>query len=665
MSSADTPVGSPSFPAKWAQILYALGILFAVVGLVPRWQAESHHKSVQIVLDAESLGQWREALGDQAAGLHDSLMQANIVSLAVPELHLENLWENGQAVVRTDSEFQLDLASGALGQVAEADRQELQSLLGKGGTFLVFRTPQDNPGLLAQWKVLFGPDVHTLLGKRIVWFPASKRSLGSTGMGFDVNRLNELKDQGFKLWLRVENREGLTEDKLKALYAEWGKLPAVEGVIFGGGLNEAIGYPDLLEVSTTELRRLNWKVGYIELPERSQQKGIESTVRDLPDLTVRVMAVSPAHQQKLEPYRVLGMYSLGARERNIGVLYVRPYAVAGRPELDQEFLFSLAGELEQNGEPSTFSPARNGPPLWLTLIICVAGGAMGMLVLDQLGLPYRSYWWGLVLLPCLGAVGAAAVGKLVLFRSLLALAIGIAVPLYAFLKWVYPVVAGPPDKAGAADGLRLLAIASLASLSAGLMLAGLCSDTTFMLGLDRFRGVKILTLGTPMLIVAAFLWRRYTPKQLQAGLRSYIAVYQAILAGLLLAVLGILYLRTGNDAGAAASDSERVLRVLLDRVLGVRPRFKEFLMAHPALMMTPLVARVTGFLPSLILVLLAGIGQAGIVDTFAHVHTPLEITLIRVFLGVLFGAVFGLLGVLVVGRLYNALQPKAPASGEA
>jgi len=106
-------------------------------------------------------------------------------------------------------------------------------------------------------------------------------------------------------------------------------------------------------------------------------------------------------------------------------------------------------------------------------------------------------------------------------------------------------------------------------------------------------------------------------------------------------VLGLLYLRSGNDAGGAASDSERTLRVFLDRAMGVRPRFKEFMMAHPALVCIPLFASKTGFLPTLVLVLLAGIGQAGIVDTFAHVHTPLEVTVIRVFLGVGLGAVAG------------------------
>ena len=72
---------------------------------------------------------------------------------------------------------------------------------------------------------------------------------------------------------------------------------------------------------------------------------------------------------------------------------------------------------------------------------------------------------------------------------------------------------------------------------------------------------------------------------------------------------------------------------------------------------TPLLAARWGFLPSLVLVLLAGIGQAGIVDTFAHIHTPLDVTLIRVALGVIIGGVIGFFA----GGVFSFLEPKVKA----
>jgi len=635
--------------------LYLLGVLFSLWAALGRMEAESHHQSTEIVLDGEALIQWAQTLEKPPGALEQELQDKGIASVAVGELHLDELIEEGRVVAQSGPEFALTLSGGALGEIVPDQKQLLEGALQEEatGTFLIFREPEFAQALLLQWKVLFGPEVASYLDHRILWLPQTRRALQPVGLGFDVPRIAKLSELGFSVWLRPENRSGLSEQQLAGLFREWQALPEVQGVIFGGGLNEAIGYPDLLEKTAQYLQQAGWKLGYIELPPRAQQDGIESLVRALPGQTVRVMAVAPAHQAKLAPFRVLGMYSLGARERNIRLLYVRPYNVAGRPELDEEFVMGLPAELPQGGPAALFDTAATPPPgLVTTLILSLAAGALALLLLDDLGVSIKGAWWLLLLLPAAGYLAAGAVGKGVLCRCLLALAVGMGAPLLAFLKWVYPCLTGrSPGSLG--QGVKLLVLCSLVSLSAGLYLAAILSETTFLLGLDRFRGVKLLTLGTPFLIVLAFVCKRYSVSQIWGGLRSYVAVYQALLAAVVAGLFGFLLLRTGNDAGGAAADWERTLRVVLDQALGVRPRFKEFMVAHPAMVCLPLVFTRTGFWPALGLALLAGIGQAGIVDTFAHVHTPLDVTLIRVGLGVLFGAVIGLLA----GGLFSFLEP--------
>jgi hypothetical protein len=635
--------------------LYLLGFLFTLWAASSRISAEKKHETSEILLDAQALGQWRQTLKKAPGELERELLDKGIASVAVAELHLDDLIEEGRLVAQSGSEFSLTLASGALGDLDEDQVQALQASLEDQvtGTYLLFRNPELSTALLPQIQLLFGSDVTSFAAERILWLPASQKTLRPAGLGFDPIYLKHLADLGFGVWLRPENRAGLTEDQLANLFKEWDNLPAVQGVIFGGPLNEALGYPQMLEQTAQSLKSLGWKLGYIELSPRAQQDGIETLVRKLPGQTVRVMAVSPPHQAKLSPYRVLGMYSLGARERNIRALYVRPFNVAGRPELDEEFLFALPAELEQRGPASVFDTATTPPPnIVMVLVLSVSAGALALLLLHSLGVKVAGPWWLLLLLPGLGFGLASAVGKGVLYRSLLALAIGMGAPLWAFLKWVYPAVV-EPERGGLGEGLKVLALTSLMSLSAGLYLAALLGETTFLLGLDRFRGVKLLTLGTPLLVVAGFVVKKYSPTQIWNGLRSYVAVYQALLAGAVAALFGFLLLRSGNNAGGAASDWERTLRVVLDQALGVRPRFKEFMVAHPALVCAPLFASWTGFLPSLVLVLLGAIGQAGIVDTFAHVHTPLDVTLIRVALGVIFGGVIGFLA----GGVFSFLEP--------
>ena len=663
-----------SSPERFLIALVLLGFLTGLGSLRSRLRAETANKTTEILLDFEALVDWQTSLDDLGDGLPKKLLQAGVGSLAFSELHLDDLIERGLVTALNVQEFDLALKGGGLVSVGSQEFVTASLFhVGRGrtghpGCYLMFADPELARQIHRSLSITVGPEVSELLGGKILWVPMSVRHLRLRSLGFDLATIEQWQKQGFKVWLRPENSAGLTPEQITKLFTLWSEVPDVQGVIFGGALNEAIGYPDALEVTTEELKRLQWKVGYIELPERAQQLGIETLVRELPQQTARVMAVSPAHQAKLSSDRVLGMYSLGSRERNLRVLYVRPYAVPGRAELDEEFLFGLKDEVNPVGEADTFKLASAAPHPLAVAVMALGAGALAWLLTLSLGLPVGVGLGAIFLvLPVLGFGGAALVGRGILFRSLLALAIGMAGPLWTFLRIVYPSVLSaqePENQKTFAEGLKLLAATSLASLCTGLWVAALLTDTTFLLGLDRFRGVKLLTLVTPMLIVLGFLWKRYSLDQWMAGLLASVRVYQAVAAGAVLAAFGLLLLRTGNDAGGAASDSERQLRLVLDQVLGVRPRFKEFLIAHPALICTPLLARVTGFLPSLLLVLVAAIGQAGIVDTFAHVHTPLVVTLIRVLLGVGLGVLFGGLGYLIVRFLLTRLAKSFPTSGE-
>ena len=107
----------------------------------------------------------------------------------------------------------------------------------------------------------------------------------------------------------------------------------------------------------------------------------------------------------------------------------------------------------------------------------------------------------------------------------------------------------------------------------------------------------------------------------------------------ILAVAGLVYIsRTGNES-AFVSGFELQLRTALDQLLGVRPRTKEFLIGHPLM----LVALYYGFRYryGVGILALGMIGQVSLVNTFAHIHTPIIISLIRTGYGLLFGLIVG------------------------
>lgn len=183
-------------------------------------------------------------------------------------------------------------------------------------------------------------------------------------------------------------------------------------------------------------------------------------------------------------------------------------------------------------------------------------------------------------------------------------------------------------------------------------MAGSLTGTEYLIKLVEFRGVKlmhVLPIGIMVLTVAfqpvlpikgkhelssrlRFLWNLSIPLKL------------LLVGGTGLAAAGAVYiLRTGNF-GLPVANLEITLRELLERVLVVRPRTKEFLIGHPALyfLLKERNEKAAWLMP------VAVIGQLSMVNTFSHIHTPLLVTLIRTGYGLVFGYIIGW----VVYRLY-------------
>jgi ABC-type nitrate/sulfonate/bicarbonate transport system permease component len=96
------------------------------------------------------------------------------------------------------------------------------------------------------------------------------------------------------------------------------------------------------------------------------------------------------------------------------------------------------------------------------------------------------------------------------------------------------------------------------------------------------------------------------------------------------------------------SPLELKFRSLLDQVL-VRPRTKEFLVGHPALIVAlALWAMARGRAWIVPLLFVGAIGQESLVNSFCHLHTPIALTLARTWNSLWLGSLIGLAVVLLV-----------------
>jgi hypothetical protein len=172
--------------------------------------------------------------------------------------------------------------------------------------------------------------------------------------------------------------------------------------------------------------------------------------------------------------------------------------------------------------------------------------------------------------------------------------------------------------------------------------------------IERFAGVKLILIVPPLVILGlAVICGRFgaAPGGWRSALASPVRVYQLILGIVLIAGGLLLVVRSGNDSDVAPSAFELALRSHLTTWLTVRPRFKEFVMAWPLVMLLPALTARDLRRFAWIFALCIGVGLADVVDTFSHLHTALAISVLRLINGLVVGIALGALAVVAYRRI--------------
>ncbi len=625
-----------------------LAVLAATGAHTQRWKQESLNSQAELVLDLASVTDYARSQSKSVDRvIEEEFKPFGVQSLVVSELKWDDLENRGVATLV--SGLQLTLARPNYNPEVKIDPS-------KSYVLLLGNDLKEQ----ARWSKLISEQMSLAIGPKLVRekpglveIDLALRHIQSIGLGFPLDALKEYEKKGYKLWLRPENKPNLLDAEIKKEFDLAGGLTSWQGVIFGGASNEAVGTPNCLNTTADILRERHLKLGCIELEKKAQQKGMEGLVRLLPDQTVRVFAVPPAQQNTLPPERLAQMYGLAARERNARVLYIRPYPYDASPEkafVDANLVFmtNLSKDLKGRLGPATvfLDPVKIQPVL--AAIIAFSALLVSWAVLSEVGLrlpvsvTYGSSFAFAALTFLLGYVGPGQK-----WRTLVALGCASAYSLFAVIRQFDRIEKSSREStlskvywSSCACWLRM----TLLSLAGAWCASSLLQETTFKLGIDTFRGVKFLTVVVPALVVCAWFARKGNWRPMFVALRLQIRLYHLVGFGLL-TIFALLYtMRTGNTGAEVAGDAleyERYVRMVLDQTLGVRPRFKEFLMAHPAMLLAPLALRFGGPYFAWVFLLVGATGQAGLGDTFAHLHTPLQPSLIRSIMGGVFGYLFG------------------------
>lgn len=659
---------------KWLWIVVLVGLVAALPVVGDRIQTEKSSKTVEIVFDYRDLveaASYRSNPQDYISEQLDRLKEAGVQSMAVYESTLDD-YRKARRIMYWGAQ---DIANLTDSVIPENENY----------TYILF-TSSDNYAALA-------PAIRdTFEGLGIAvqdWdFRGQKGLIIQTPpedallkpLAPDDATLQSLRDKGFNIVPRLVDSLPYNEQQMARLmdrFASYG----VTRILFEGdsvkGFNDDADTQSLTSFANL-LKEHGIGVATIE-NLKQQQKGFNKLAYMIDYNVTRLYSLSE-NDSTLKPETIADRFALATKDRNIRMLYLNtaPTRNTSKAQVEDSvdnLITSLSepggavDKIEANGftlgQATAFDVVDSSYQRYLKLVAVIGAVAMVALMI--------SYFIPWLTLPAwvIGLVGSAGLILLkpVLFEQALALAVAISAPTVAVVLAIRKLNAsGPPvpvkadktpgRKGTAASGFKaagpqqrllqsilLYVRTCVISLSAVPFVIALLNNITYSLVLNQFRGVSLLHIA-PIGLVAIYvlLYRgEFALNKTGKLLRTPITFAMVIAAGVL-GIIGLYYLsRTGNSG--TASSYELAFRNFMENTFGVRPRSKEFLLAHPLFILGGFLA--LKYRNAIYLMIVAVIGQLSMVDTFAHIHSPVLISLVRGLLGIGLGFILGLIAVLV------------------
>lgn len=657
-------------------VLTLVGVLAALPLGATRWQMEdTSSKNVEFVFDYRDLVQAASYTAHPRQYIAEELVkmkEAGVTSMAVYETSLEEMvWADYLAVYNS---------------AAAAELQDKPAAQDENYTYLLFAGEEEEAALspmieqtYANWEIAVKPWSFGGRTGLILETPVENAMLKP--MNPDPIALQTIHAAGFLIVPRLSDRIPYDQKLVDAQMAELSKL-GVSRLLFEG--DAVKGYKDNAEKKSLSgfahiLTKYN--IGIASIENSKAQKGMNSLAYLTHYNIARLYSLSDSDAATMEPEAIADRFHLAVKDRNIRMFYfntapTRSAAKSAVVNSLPNIYDALQGEqgairkLSDLGyEAGPAQPFEYESPSWhKPLKALLVLGAVALITLLV-----SSFIPGVVIpVFLLGLIGSA--GLYVLSRPTLeqGLALGAAISAptlaiiwaisrvrahttgalrpvggtgtaksgFAGLSWVFP---GLPAGRRLVMALSIFAMTSVISLIGVPYVFGLLNNITYSLVLEQFRGVSLLHLA-PIGLSALYVFL-FTSGSLGGNIRrilnAQITVLWVVVAGVL-GIVGMYYLsRTGNAGQASAL--ELFTRNVLETTFGVRPRFKEFMLSHPLFLIGLFLA--LRYRAAWVFFIVGSIGQLSMVDTFAHIHTPLHISLIRVVLGLVLGAIIGLVGI--------------------
>ena len=670
-------------PILLAAIL--VGFIASLLIGMERHAVEEDSRTVELAIDYEGLLELAAREGLPAEEVLAEAKAAGITSLAVYETTFKKFNENGKANAVKGADILAAYHTGTLTDPRWRTLVEDGKIVGTE-IYVVSHDPVTYAELKEDLLRRFGAARITVLTvgtDEVIAVKDLYEVFLKRNIGLPSDEMRAVNAAGFDVIARPSNYYDCTPDDVHAVFARMDGI-AVSAIVFSGPVT--LGVPRALQTTIDEMRARRLSLGLIEGVTQLQfykQQGMDEIAKGVGyDHVARLYSIPLDELKKLKIDAAVERWETTDEERNIRInllrIYEEPAPNMTLLETNMKYFADTRAALEAKG----FKIGRAGmfasyePSRVLRALVIMGVAAAGVLYLS-LVIPALNRRRKAVLLffavaalismmPILIGAGSkvrlvAALASANLFPALAIVALLDLLRTRRFPKdtplWRILVA-----------GLVLLGITSALSMIGASYLSGALADTRYLLEFDIFRGIK-LTFVLPMILVAAAFLQRFDIFDGQfdasAGVLGQLREIMgtpvrvgSLLGGLvLLGALVVLVLRSGHTSGMPVPGIELKMRAALEQIFYARPRTKEFLIGHPAFLLA-LYGAARQWKTWIIfgLVLAATIGQGSMVETFAHMRTPVEMSLVRGIGGVFLGGAIGAVLVALVAAWNHLLE---------
>lgn len=662
---------------RWLIFFIVLGLAAALSVDVFRHRVEENNMTVEMAVDYEGLLELAQTEGIPAEQVLQMAKESGITSLAVYETNLKKLNENGKVTATAGAELLRSYGNGTLADIKwrrlveegriHADAIYITSLypdvFSEVKTDLARRFGEEK---LESWQVA---------DQEVVVLKARYETAVKQHLGMPSDEMQAVNAAGFAIVARPTNYQAASEDDVQSVFDRLAPYK-VSTLVFSD--KEALGFPHALDLTARLIRENGYVLGLIEHPLQLQfyrQEGLLDIAAQLDYRAARLYAVPKDEQVKMKVGQAVERWMTTNPERNIRInllrVFDKPESGMTLMETNRRYFTGVRDGLSEKGysfgTAGTYEPYQ--PTRLLFMLITLGTAAGGVLYLTAVyPLSLRRQYWLFGILACVLSV-PYMLGSGALVRSVTATA---AASLFPALAMIWQLDRWRAASFTAAAGIGQIIVRAFGSIFVvgcltmigAAYVSAVLMDVTYLLEVHIFRGVK-LTFVLPLLLVALAFMRRFSlfeGKDYEGNLAAQFKrilntpVYvKSLLAFALAAVVALVFIgRSGHTAGIPVPGIELKLRAFLEQTLYARPRSKEFLIGHPAFMLTVLaVYRKWPRLLFFVLVIAATIGMGSMVETFAHMRTPVFMSLVRGLNGLALGSLLGAAAMLAAHFLYG------------